>query len=81
VHFVTEALDHGPIVIQSAVPVHPDDTEDTLAARVLATEHQIYPRAVRWFVDGALEVAGGRVRQRDGQAQWLIAPDTPRLAP
>ena len=81
VHFVTEALDHGPIVIQSAVPVHPDDTEDTLAARVLATEHQIYPRAVRWFVDGALEVAGGRVRQRDGQAQWLMTPDTPRLAP
>lgn len=81
VHFVTEALDHGPIVIQSAVPVQPEDTEDTLAARVLATEHQIYPRAVRWFVEGALEVAGGRVRQRDGQAQWLMAADSSLPAP
>ncbi len=73
VHFVTEALDHGPIVIQSAVPVRPDDTEGTLAARVLVTEHLIYPRAVRWFVEGALELDAGRVRQRDGQAQWLMA--------
>ena len=80
VHFVTEALDHGPIVIQSAVPVHPDDTEDTLAARVLATEHLIYPRAVRWFVEGALLVDGAQVRQRDGQAQWLMAPDLPSPA-
>ena len=77
VHFVTEALDHGPIVIQSAVPVRPDDTEDTLAARVLTTEHLIYPRAVRWFVEGALELDAGRVRQRDGQAQCLMVPDTP----
>ena len=77
VHFVTEALDHGPIVLQSAVPVRPDDTEDTLAARVLATEHLIYPRAVRWFVEDALELDDGRVRQREGQAQWLMAADAP----
>lgn len=77
VHFVTEALDHGPIVIQSAVPVRPDDSEDILAARVLTTEHLIYPRAVRWFVEGALELDAGRVRQRDGQAQCLMVPDTP----
>lgn len=54
VHFVTAALDQGPIVIQAAVPVLPDDTEDRLAARVLREEHRIYPQAVRWFCDGRL---------------------------
>jgi phosphoribosylglycinamide formyltransferase 1 len=54
VHFVTAALDQGPIVIQAAVPVLPDDTEDRLAARVLHEEHRIYPQAVRWFCDGRL---------------------------
>jgi phosphoribosylglycinamide formyltransferase-1 len=54
------------------VPVHPDDTEDTLAARVLATEHQIYPRAVRWFVEGALAVEGGVVLQRQRLPQWFV---------
>ena len=49
VHFVTAELDHGPIVIQAAVPVMADDNEDTLAARVLAEEHRIYPQALRWF--------------------------------
>ena len=73
VHLVTAELDHGPIVIQSVVPVRPDDDEHTLAARVLATEHLIYPRAVRWFVEGALEVSGHRVRHRAGEAQWLFA--------
>ena len=73
VHFVTPTLDHGPIVLQSAVPVRPDDTEDTLAARVLATEHLIYPRSVRWFVQGRLSLEGGVVRQRDGEPQLLRA--------
>ncbi|MFM7531874.1 MAG: phosphoribosylglycinamide formyltransferase [Rubrivivax sp.] len=73
VHLVTPALDHGPIVIQSVVPVHPGDDERSLAARVLATEHVIYPRAVRWFLQGALEVSAGRVRHRDGEPQWLFA--------
>lgn len=72
VHFVTPKLDHGPIVMQSVVPVCSDDTADALAARVLATEHQIYPRAVRWFVEGKLHVEHGRVRQRDGAAQLLL---------
>lgn len=62
VHFVTADLDHGPIVEQAAVPVAPDDTEHTLAARVLAQEHEIYPRAVRWFVEGRLALDGGVVR-------------------
>jgi phosphoribosylglycinamide formyltransferase 1 len=73
VHFVTSTLDHGPIVIQSAVPVLADDSADTLAARVLATEHRIYPKAIRWFIDGRLRIEGGRVRQLDGQARLLIA--------
>lgn len=61
VHFVTAELDHGPIVAQAAVPVLTGDTPDTLAARVLQQEHQIYPRAVRWFVEDRLRVAEGRV--------------------
>lgn len=61
VHFVTADLDHGPIVTQAAVPVLEDDTEETLSARVLAEEHIIYPRAVRWFVEGRLSIANGRV--------------------
>ncbi len=61
VHFVTAELDHGPIVAQAAVPVVAGDTPDTLAARVLQQEHQIYPRAVRWFVEDKLRVADGRV--------------------
>ena len=62
VHFVTPALDHGPIVIQSAVPVLPEDDAAALAARVLATEHVIYPQAVRWFAEGRLSIADGIVR-------------------
>jgi phosphoribosylglycinamide formyltransferase-1 len=72
VHLVTPELDHGPIVMQSVVPVLAGDDEDTLAARVLATEHVIYPLSVRWFVEGKLLVEGGRVRQRDGASQVLI---------
>ena len=56
VHFVTPQLDHGPIVIQAAVPVADDDSENTLAARVLAEEHRIYPQAVRWFCEDRLAV-------------------------
>ncbi|MBN8509559.1 MAG: phosphoribosylglycinamide formyltransferase, partial [Burkholderiales bacterium] len=72
VHFVTPALDHGPIVIQSVVPVRPDDDAPALAARVLATEHLIYPRAVRWFVEDALRVDGGVVRHRGAESQLLL---------
>jgi phosphoribosylglycinamide formyltransferase 1 len=72
VHFVTAELDHGPIVMQSVVPVQPADDEHTLAARVLATEHIIYPQAVRWFVQDKLRLQGGRVRHIDGASQVLI---------
>jgi phosphoribosylglycinamide formyltransferase-1 len=69
VHFVTAELDHGPIVAQAAVPVLPGDTEQALAARVLAQEHQLYPRAIRWFLDGDLVIEGGTVRVKGKHAQ------------
>ncbi|MDO9420042.1 MAG: phosphoribosylglycinamide formyltransferase [Herminiimonas sp.] len=59
VHFVTADLDHGPIVAQATVPVLPDDTEETLAARVLEQEHLIYPQAVRSFIEGRLSLIDG----------------------
>lgn len=61
VHFVTPALDHGPIVAQAAVPVSSTDSEETLAERVLRQEHLIYPCAVRWFIEGRLSLDGDRV--------------------
>ena len=77
VHFVTPMLDHGPIIIQAAVPVLDSDDEATLAARVLRQEHRIYPQAVRWFVAGRLRLEGGRVRLA-GEAladAALVAPE------
>jgi phosphoribosylglycinamide formyltransferase-1 len=55
VHFVTNELDSGPAVLQAEVPVLPGDTEASLAQRVLEQEHLIYPRAVRWFIEGRLD--------------------------
>jgi phosphoribosylglycinamide formyltransferase-1 len=75
VHFVTDELDHGPIVAQAAVPVRPDDTAATLAARVLRQEHLIYPRAVRWFLEGRLVVRSGVVRVAGNDAQLVLAAD------
>jgi phosphoribosylglycinamide formyltransferase-1 len=65
VHFVTADLDHGPIVIQAAVPVRGDDTPATLAARVLVQEHRIYPQAIRWFAEGRLTANQGRINLKD----------------
>jgi phosphoribosylglycinamide formyltransferase 1 len=76
VHFVTSQLDHGPIVVQAAVPVETGDTPATLAERVLATEHIIYPRAVRWFVEGRLALDGLRVTLTPPEPQWLFAGHT-----
>jgi phosphoribosylglycinamide formyltransferase-1 len=56
VHFVRAQMDHGPIIAQAAVPVTPDDTEATLAARILEAEHRIYPQAVRWIAEGRVNV-------------------------
>jgi len=65
VHFLDEgAVDTGPIILQASVPVQPDDTEDTLSARILAEEHRLYPEAVRLFAEGRLSIAGRRVLVR-----------------
>ena len=61
VHFVTPQLDHGPVVVQAAVPVLDGDDEATLAARVLEQEHQVYPLAVRWFAEDRLKLVDGHV--------------------
>lgn len=72
VHFVTAELDHGPIVVQAAVPVLADDDTASLAARVLEQEHVVYPRAVRWFLDGRLELGNGVVHVTGGDAQLVL---------
>jgi phosphoribosylglycinamide formyltransferase-1 len=76
VHFVTEGVDEGPIILQAAVPILDDDTFETLAARILVQEHKIYPRAVQLFAEGRLRVEGRRVlidgAEPDGQA--IISP-------
>jgi phosphoribosylglycinamide formyltransferase 1 len=61
VHFVTEGVDEGPIIIQAAVPILDNDTPETLAVRILVQEHKIYPRAVQLFAEGRLRVEGRRV--------------------
>ena len=61
VHFVDEGMDTGPIVLQTAVPVEPNDTEETLSARILVQEHRIYPEAIRLFAEGRLRIEGRRV--------------------
>jgi len=65
VHFVDEGTDTGPIVLQAAVPVRPDDTEATLSDRILVQEHRLYPEAVRLFAEGRLEIRGRRVHIRE----------------
>ena len=76
VHVVTPELDHGPIIAQAVVTVRPDDTEDTLAARVLVMEHQVYPRAVRWWVEDALaHTDDGRIVHCSGEQQLLVEGD------
>ena len=77
VHFVTPALDHGPVIIQAAVPVLDRDDEATLAARVLRQEHRIYAQAVRWFAEGRLRLDDGRVRLAGDLADGavLVSPE------
>jgi len=72
VHFVTPELDSGPVVIQAAVPVLPGDTVEKLAARVLRQEHVVYPRAVRWFLEGRLVVENGAVSVKGNDAQFVF---------
>ena len=72
VHFVTPQVDHGPIIIQGAVPVRAGDTEVALAARVLRQEHCVYPLALRWLVEGRLVVENGLVRVNGPEASQSI---------
>jgi len=77
VHFVTTDLDHGPIIIQAAVPVLRDDTEQTLAARVLHEEHRIYPQAIRWLCNGYVKLdENGKIR-----FGHLEQPSPPLISP
>lgn len=76
VHFVTEALDGGPVIVQASVGVRPDDDVDTLAARVLEEEHRIYPLAVQWFSEGRLRIRGGEV-WKDGHPLPMPEPPSP----
>ena len=77
VHFVNEECDQGPIIIQAVVPVLPDDTAETLAARILEQEHRIYPRAIQLFAERRLKIIGRRVlvdRPPQSDIQALIQP-------
>jgi phosphoribosylglycinamide formyltransferase-1 len=79
VHFVTPALDHGPIIVQAAVPVVDGDDEASLAARVLAQEHRIYPLAVGWFASGRVRLEEGRVRFAAAQeSEAALVSPSPR---
>jgi phosphoribosylglycinamide formyltransferase-1 len=71
VHFVNEGVDEGPIICQASVPVLQGDDVDSLAARVLAAEHQIYPRAVKWFLDGRLRIEGNQVQVKPPESQLI----------
>ena len=71
VHFVSAGVDEGPIICQSEVPVLATDTPSELAARVLKTEHQIYPLAVEWFIQGRLQIAGNRVSVDPPELQYI----------
>lgn len=77
VHFIDEGVDTGPIILQAAVPVLPEDDEDALAARILAYEHRIYPLAVRLIAEGRVRLEGRRVRidgAAEATAEGFIAP-------
>ncbi|MEO2068605.1 MAG: phosphoribosylglycinamide formyltransferase [Desulfurobacteriaceae bacterium] len=77
VHFVDNGVDTGPIIIQAAVPVSPNDTKETLSEKILRLEHKIYPQAVKWFVDGRIEIQGRKVIVKD--ADYTKLPVVPAL--
>lgn len=71
VHFVDEGMDTGPIIIQAAVPVLSDDTEETLSERILSYEHKIFPEAIRLFAEGKLEIRGRKVFVKEHAPHFL----------
>ncbi|RQQ07390.1 phosphoribosylglycinamide formyltransferase [Burkholderia stagnalis] len=80
VHFVIPELDSGAIVAQGAVPVRAGDDAAALAQRVLALEHVLYPRAVRWFVDGRLRLDAGRAVVAPEEARWIFSDELPNTS-
>jgi len=62
VHFVDDGVDTGPIIVQSVVPVHPEDTEESLAARILEQEHKIYPQSIQWIAEGRVKIFNRQVK-------------------
>lgn len=74
VHFADEGVDTGPIIIQAVVPVLSDDTEDTLAKRILSEEHKIYPQAIQWFAEGRIEIVGRKVYMTNPSSSMCPAP-------
>ena len=76
VHFVTEGVDEGPIILQAAVPILDSDTAESLAARILEQEHKIYPRAIRLFAENRLRIEGRRVLIEQGKSvgEAIISP-------
>lgn len=79
VHFVTEEMDSGPIIIQAAVPAYPGDDGDSLGGRILALEHRIYPQALQWLAQGRLRVEGRKVFLAEPEDGIVLAP--PASAP
>lgn len=77
VHLVTDALDHGPIVAQGVVPVLPHDSPSTLADRVVAMEHHMYPQVIAWFINEQVIVEHGNVRVEPSQRQSFTLSDIP----
>ncbi|MBB5144239.1 phosphoribosylglycinamide formyltransferase [Desulfovibrio intestinalis] len=78
VHFVEEKMDSGPVIIQAAVPVNPDEEVDDLMQRIHAMEHRIYPQAIQWFAQNRINVWGREVHVAPGKAK-TVAPDGPWL--
>jgi len=79
VHFVDEGVDTGPVIIQAVVPLLPQDTADTLAARILKEEHRIYPQAIQFYAEGRLLVSGRKVILQDGPVMPELAAHNPPL--
>ncbi|MBI5213403.1 MAG: phosphoribosylglycinamide formyltransferase [Nitrospirae bacterium] len=76
VHFVDEGMDTGPVIIQAAVPVSPDDTEETLSARILKLEHKIFPEAIRLYAEGRVKVEGRvvKIKEYELKDEYIINP-------
>ncbi|MFA5182678.1 MAG: phosphoribosylglycinamide formyltransferase [Syntrophales bacterium] len=79
VHFADDGVDTGPIIIQSVVPVHEDDDENSLAQRILKEEHKIYPQAIQWYAEGMLEVKGRKVYLKGAETSDIAPQHNPSL--